>query len=187
MNIVTNRFLLRDFEPDDGPAFIAWHADPRFQERYGPEISDPDHAERLLQMFRTWAGEQPRRKYQLAVARRGGPGTLIGCGGIRRSEEHEDVAEMGLELARPYWGRHGYAVEIADALLTFAFDALGIETVRGVTASNNARAIRLATWFGAEAADAPATADWMLARGWKQTAWALKREQWDARRMTAFP
>lgn len=39
MHIVTKRFLLRDFVDDDGPAFLAYHADPvlmNFMDRKKP-------------------------------------------------------------------------------------------------------------------------------------------------------
>ena len=58
MEIVTKRFLLRDFVEGDFPAFAAYHADPRSLEFYGAEEAKPGHARELLDLIETWAGEQ---------------------------------------------------------------------------------------------------------------------------------
>ncbi len=67
MEIVTNRFLLREFTEENEPAFFAYHADPRYAEFWRPEEVEPDHTRELLRLFIQWAGEQPRPNYQLAV------------------------------------------------------------------------------------------------------------------------
>ena len=67
MEIVTKRFLLRDFIEADAPAFEAYHADPRSLEFYGADEAKPGHAQELLEIFKNWAGEHPRSNYQLAI------------------------------------------------------------------------------------------------------------------------
>lgn len=68
MEIITNRFLPREFTEEDEPAFLAYHADPRYAEFCGPEEVEPDHTRELLRLFIQWAGKQPRRNYQLAFS-----------------------------------------------------------------------------------------------------------------------
>jgi ribosomal-protein-alanine N-acetyltransferase len=70
MEIVTKRCFLRDFTAADTPAFVAYHADPRSHEFYGTDEATPGHAQALLALFTHWAGEQPRRNYQLAIVQR---------------------------------------------------------------------------------------------------------------------
>ncbi len=49
MEIVTKRFLLRDFREEDAAAFQEYHADPRSLEFYGLEEVKPGHAQQLLE------------------------------------------------------------------------------------------------------------------------------------------
>lgn len=73
LEIVTKRLLLREFTEGDLPALVGYYADPRYAEFAGPDEAQPDHARELLRMFTRWAGERPRRNFQLAVAPRREP------------------------------------------------------------------------------------------------------------------
>jgi ribosomal-protein-alanine N-acetyltransferase len=69
--IRTSRLLLRDFESDDWRSVRTYNADPQFV-RYllwGPE--DEDGARAFVGRCRAWAAELPRRRYELAIVRRG--------------------------------------------------------------------------------------------------------------------
>jgi ribosomal-protein-alanine N-acetyltransferase len=176
--IATRRYLHRDFAEGDRAAFLAYHADPRFLALYGSKEADPEHASDLLRTFALWAAERPRRNWQLAVVQREGAQALVGCCGLRRAGCEEGSAEIGVELAPAYWGRHGVALEIARALIGFGFGELGLQRLLGVTTSANARVTRLASWFGAtEIGSRPGPA-WMQARGWNEMAWQITREAW---------
>jgi ribosomal-protein-alanine N-acetyltransferase len=175
--IATRRFLLRDFAPADRSAFLAYHADPRYLALYGPEEAAPGHASGLLQTFALWAAERPRRNWQLAAVWREGE-VPLGCGGLRCAGCEEGSAEIGVELAPAYWGHHGVALEIARALIGFGFGELGLERLFGVTTSANARAGRLAGWFGATQIGSRPGPAWMQARGWTVTTWQVSRETW---------
>lgn len=174
MAITTKRFLLRDFTEDDGSAFLAYHADPKSLALYGPEEAVPGHAERLLQTFAFWASERPRRNFQLAVVRLKEPQVLVGCCGLRRAGLDDLRAEFGIELAPEYWGRHGFAIEIARAMIEFGFSKLGLQEIFGSTASDNTRVKRLATWFGATEVVGGAGP----ACRWDKTEWQMTYEGW---------
>ena len=184
MEIVTRRFLLRDFSESDRPAFLAYHADPHSLAFYGPDDAEPGHAQRLLETFKMWAGEHPRRNYQLAIIQRKEPQMLVGCCGLRSLGCEAGDAELGIELAPEYWGRYGYAIEVAVALCEFGFGDLGLEKVYGGTVSANARIARLARWFGAVMAKTSAGPAWMQDRGWTQIEWQMTRAQWEGVRLT---
>ena len=174
MEISTRRFLLRDFAADDAQAFIAYRADPRYARLYAPEESTPQHSEYLLTLFRAWSAQQPRQNYQLAVVQRREPFALIGCAGLRRAGVPDGEAELGMELAPNYWGRHAYAVEIGRALLDFGFRDLGLKAITGSTISANARISRLAEWFGAEMVATRPGPDWMTERDWSHADWRIQ-------------
>jgi ribosomal-protein-alanine N-acetyltransferase len=178
MEIVTKRFLLRDFVDSDESAFIAYQADPRMLEFYGDEEAKPGHAQKLLDTFRRWTQERPRSNYQLAIVRRDGSRRLVGCGGLRDVESAARTAELGIELAPEEWGRHGYAIEVLRALAKFGFEELSLNEIHGSTVSANARMARLASSLGAVATP-QATPAWMTARGWSRVEWRVTREEWE--------
>jgi len=176
--IPTRRFLLRDFTADDAQAFAAYRGDSRYARLYAPEESAPQHSAHLLTLFRDWAKQQPRQNYQLAVVQLGEPFALIGCAGLRRAGLPEDEAELGMELAPDFWGRHAYAVEIGRALLEFGFCDLGLHTITGSTISANDRISRLAEWFGAQTVAKRPGPEWMAERHWSHVDWRITLERW---------
>ncbi|MBD2123252.1 GNAT family N-acetyltransferase [Trichocoleus sp. FACHB-262] len=179
MEIVTKRFLLRDFIQEDEPAFMAYHADPKYAEFCAPEEVSPNRTRELLHLFGQWATESPRRNYQLAIRDRRKLHELIGCGGLRREGYGADQAELGIELAPQFWGRYAYAIEIAQALIHFGFRDLGLKEIRGVSVSANLRVTRLAQRYGFVEVGPRPSPSWMTARGWSQTEWQLTREAWE--------
>jgi ribosomal-protein-alanine N-acetyltransferase len=183
MEIFTRRFLLRDFVEEDSPAFAAYHADPRSLEFYGEEQAKPGHAHDLIALFKSWAEECPRRNYQFAIIQRKEPQLLLGCCGLRCAGSEAGKAELGVELAPQYWGGYGYAIEVMRALVEFGFGSLELNEIYGGTVSVNTRIARLASSFGAVAVTR-STPAWMLARGWSQVEWQVKREQWKSGRLT---
>jgi len=134
-----------------------------------------------LETFRLWAGERPRRNYQLAIVQLQEPQAMVGCCGLRGAGCETGRAELGVELAPQYWGRYGYALEVTHALLEFGFGDLGLCEIGGFTAGANARVARLASWFGAVAIATRPGPDWMRARGWRETKWRISRDCWERR------
>ncbi|MBD3884981.1 GNAT family N-acetyltransferase [Phormidium tenue FACHB-886] len=179
MEIVTKRFLLKDFTEDDQPAFSAYRADPRYAEFCTPEEVTPSYSRELLHLFSQWAAEHPRRNYQFAIIDRRDSQQLIGCGGLRGGGYSPDQAELGIELAPQFWGRYAYAIEVASALIEFGFGELGLNEIRGVSVSANSRVTRLAQRYGFVEIGSRPGADWMSERGWSQTEWQLTRKMWE--------
>lgn len=171
--IVTPRLVLRDFTPEDLPAYLEPQADPRYTEFYGPGETGPDFTRGLVERFVQWAAETPRRNYQLAVVLRESPGELIGSCGIRLHGCEAGTGEFGLELAPRHWGR-GFATEAAGAILNFGFRELGLQEIGGVTVTENVRVQRLVARLGFTQIERIPGPDWMSARGWSQSVWRLR-------------
>jgi [ribosomal protein S5]-alanine N-acetyltransferase len=177
MEIVTQRFLLRDFIPEDEPEFSAYRADPRYAEFCTAAEVTSSFSHELLQRFSQWATESPRRNYQLAIVARRSP-QFIGSAGLRREANDSKWAELGIELAPQFWGRYAYAIEIAEALIEFGFRDLNLQEIRGISVSANRRVTRLAQRYGFRAIAMPPSPDWMRERGWHQIEWQLTRQTW---------
>jgi RimJ/RimL family protein N-acetyltransferase len=178
MEIITKRFLLRDFVQEDEPAFLAYHADPRYAEFCSPEEVTLDFTHQLFQRFMQWATEVPRCNYQLAIVDRRNL-ELIGCGGLRQDRDAAGQAELGIELAPHYWGRYAYAIEIGKALIDFGFRDLGLEKIIGISVNVNLKVSRLAERYGFRAIDTQSGSDWMQMQGWSQIKWQMTRESWE--------
>jgi [ribosomal protein S5]-alanine N-acetyltransferase len=178
MEIVTKRFLLRDFIESDRSAFLDYQADPHNLTFYDPNDSSPDRASRLFDRFQAWAGERPRLNYQLAIVQRQEPYTLVGCCGLRGMSLAAGEMELGLEIAPAYWGRYAYAIEVGRALLDFGFRELQLDVISGSTVSANTRIAKLVEWMGAEVVAILPGAAWMSDRGWSEVHWRIARSQW---------
>lgn len=181
VEIVTRRFLLRDFVELDRSPFLDYQADPRNLRFYEPDQASPEHATRLFETFQRWAADRPRLNYQLAIVQRQEPYALIGCCGLRGMECETGEMELGIELAPTYWGRYAYAIEVGRALLDFGFRELGLEVISGSTVSANVRINRLAEWFRAEVVAIRPGSSWMSARGRNEVHWRIAREMWEHR------
>lgn len=182
MEIVTKRFLLRDFVESDRSPLLDYRADPRSQIFYEPGEASLENSIRLFEAFCTWASEQPRRNYQLAIVQQHEPYALVGCCGLRGRWRNAGEMELGIELAPDYWGCYAYAIEVGRALLDFGFEELKLDVISSSTVSANVRITRLAEWIGAEVvATRSAGSTWMSERGWNEIKWRITREQWERR------
>ncbi|MBD1914695.1 MULTISPECIES: GNAT family N-acetyltransferase [Cyanophyceae] len=181
MEIVTRRFLLRDFVELDRPSFLDYQADPRSQTFYEPSDANAEQAKRLFDTFLSWATDRPRTNYQLAIVQQQKPKALVGCCGLRGARCPAGEMQLGIELAPNYWGRYAYAIEVGRALLNFGFQELKLDVISGSTVSANKRIARLAEWVGAEVVAIRSGSPWMSKRGWNEVDWRITKEQWERR------
>ncbi|MBD2114245.1 GNAT family N-acetyltransferase [Nodosilinea sp. FACHB-141] len=181
MEIVTKRFLLRDFVELDRPSFLNYQADPRSQAFYEPSDATAEQATRLFDTFLSWAADRPRTNYQLAIVQQQEPKALVGCCGLRGAQYPAGEMELGIELVPNYWGRYAYAIEVGRALLNFGFQELKLDVISGSTISANKRIARLAEWMGAEVVAVRSGSPWMSERGWNEVDWRITKKQWNYR------
>lgn len=180
IQIRTPRFWLRDFEEEDRAAFVSYQTDPRYRRLY--DLGEgQDGALSLFDLFASWRRASPRENHQLGVfdvaTRR-----LCGCAGLRQAGAPPGVAVLGVELTPDDWGRYRLAIDVADALLAFGFDDLGVSSIVGDTASGNRRVEKLARRFGAEITASRPGPAWMAARGWHEVDWTIDRDRWTSSR-----
>lgn len=110
------------------------------------------------------------------------PQSLVGCCGLRTADSKPGRAELGIELAPDYWGRYGYAIEVARGLVDFGFTELGLQEIYGDTVSSHTRVERLARWFGAVAAKSLVHLTGCFLGGGVE--WQIKRDQWESVHLT---
>lgn len=183
--ISIGRTTLRDFEPADRAAFVAYQMDPRYRRLYDLD-ENPDRASALFSLFLGWQSEVPRRNFQLGVFDAAND-RLCGCAGLRQRPDDPETAVLGIELAPSDWGRYRVALDVTAGLVEHGFSKLGLRTIVGDTASGNKRVEKMARWFGARITDQREGPAWMRDRGWQEVDWTIRREEWqrsDKRRQT---
>lgn len=177
LRITTSRLELRDYAPQDLSAFVAYQADPRAREFYGPGEATPEQLAELLRTFVSWSLEQPRRNWQLAIALRDAPGVVVGSCGLRGAGLKAGHADLGIELSPELWGR-GYGTEATRAMLDFGFATLHLARVHCDTVSGNSRVAALLDRLGFVRARRTPGPAWMTERGWTHQQWELSAEDW---------
>ena len=176
MQLLVPPLLLRDYTAADGPAMLAYQRDPRYL-RYYP-WSERTAAEvcRLLQLFRDWQEEQPRRRFQLAIVL-AAEGRLIGSCGLRRNPQEDQAADLGYELNPDYWGR-GYATAAARAMVNFGFKELGLQRIAAWCLADNAAAARVLARLGFRRAGLLPRNEYFKGRYWDTLLFALTAAEW---------
>lgn len=178
MELLGDRITLREHVGEDWASLAAYQGDARYLQFNPADGSVPEQAKRLVDLFVTWAGQQPRENYQLGIVHRA-TGRLIGSAGLRTAAMAPGCAEFGLELSPDWWGS-GLATESSRLLLGFGFDTLALEQIRAVSVTENAQVARLVRRFGfvEGATFAGHENAWMRARAWTFTEWVLTKDAW---------
>jgi RimJ/RimL family protein N-acetyltransferase len=181
----TARLRLRRWVDDDLEPFASLNADPRVREYFpntlNREQSD-NEAARIRQRlsdtdFGLWAVEVP------------GAARFIGFTGLAvpRFEAHfTPCVEIGWRLAFDHW-RKGYASEAALAVLSYAFDTLGLDEVVSFTVPVNRRSIAVMKRIGMTRSPSddfahPALPDGHALR--QHVLYRIKRSGWTRRQRT---
>jgi len=168
--IITNRFMLRDFQSSDIDQFIAYQTDSAFSIFHHESELGESHARRVFHLFLDWQKPTPRRNHQFAISFLNDESSLIGSCGVRTDGCAPGDAVFGVELARPYWGRYRYAQEISEALISWAFDELKLSALVADTAFDNTAVARLAE-----------SAGFIRTHADDKQWWRLKHSTWAAR------
>jgi len=147
--IVTERLILRGFVVEDFEVYARIMADPDVTRFLGQG--------RPLTRFEAWrhmaaiVGHWALRGFGIWAVEERSTGRLIGRIGCHEPEGFP-AFEVGYVLARDAWG-HGYAREGVAASLRYARETLGRADITSIIRPANAASIRVATSFGALAAE----------------------------------
>lgn len=136
--VVTDRLALRPFVEGDLKAVRSYLSDPQVM-RF---VDDPYSDKQVKRFLARWVGDDPP---VLALVKRG-KGKVVGHV-IFHPYEHPDVYEISWVL-HPKYHRRGYATEIGQALLRYAFAELGAHRVFATTLEGNTAGLRLMRSLG---------------------------------------
>ena len=132
----TERLILRRWQDSDLEPWAAMNADPQVREHLG-EVMTRAQSDASVARFQQ---EFDARGYGWLAVEVRDTGTFIGFAGLDDVDEEMPLTgvEIGWRLTRTAWGV-GYATEAARAVLTFAFDTLGLPEVLALTTATNFR------------------------------------------------
>jgi RimJ/RimL family protein N-acetyltransferase len=140
----TPRLLLDAYGPDDEESFVALFQDTRVSRWMGdgPVAEAEDRALFGRIFSKVYAGDL----FDVWAVRR--EGLLVGHAEIKRTEAvggHEIVYALGPEV----WGS-GLGTELAEALVGYGFEVLGLTEVHATVAAQNQASLRLLGKIGFE-------------------------------------
>lgn len=142
----TSRLRLRQWRPEDWPAFAAMNADPKVA-RYLAAPLDAAASATLLERIEAEWRECGFGLWALEVADRA---EFIGFAGLHRVPEtlaFAPAVEVGWRLLPQHWD-HGYATEAAAAALADGFTRAGLTEVVSFTTLANIRSQRVMQRLG---------------------------------------
>ena len=123
----TDRLTLREFVESDWQAVHAYAADPqvvRFM-AWGPNTEE--ETREFIRRVMSHQDEAERRQFRFAVVL-AAQERLIGACSLCISNPANREAWIGYVYHRDAWG-HGYATEVAGALVAFGFGRLGLHRI----------------------------------------------------------
>ncbi|MFD6228891.1 GNAT family N-acetyltransferase [Streptomyces sp. NPDC060232] len=138
----TERLLLDPYIPEDEEAFVALFQDARVSRWMGD--GPTTEAEDRALFGRVFSKVYAEELFDVWAVRR--DGRLVGHAEIKRTDE-VDGHEIIYALAPEAWGC-GLGTEIAEAVVAYAFDRLGLTEVHATVAAPNTASLSLLTRIG---------------------------------------
>jgi RimJ/RimL family protein N-acetyltransferase len=165
--LTTERLVIRDFEPSDVDAFVAYRNDPEVARYQSWTVPYPaEVGQRFVAELAELEPGAPGAWYQLAITE---PGVgLIGDIGVHVRASDRSTCDIGYTLSRPAWGR-GYATEAVARVVTWLVDDLGIGVVAAEFDERNLASARLLARLGFSPRDGARRAVWV------DGGWAFER------------
>jgi RimJ/RimL family protein N-acetyltransferase len=183
MLINTERLLLREFNPDDWQALLAFQDDPRFQRFYPQEGNSELETRRFVQGWVAQQADVPRQSYQLAITLPES-GLLIGNVGLRvrwlgghQTGSHQ--GDIGYGVHPDHWGQ-GYATEAARAMLDLGFRELQLHRIWAQCNAENRASARVLIKIGMRLEGVLREHDRFKGRWWDEEIYAILVHEWQA-------
>ena len=144
--IATERLLLRRSRPEDAETISEYRSDPDVNRQQGWERTDPAGVLADIAEMSGRSPGEPGGWVQFTAEEREG-GRIVGDVGCAVADGEPNVIKVGYTISPAFQGL-GYATEAVRALVDYAFDTLGAETVRAHASAENAPSIRVAEKIG---------------------------------------
>ena len=144
----TKRLIVRSWTPDDGEDAFAIYGDPEVTRYLAGSIYQESIEQTQAWLARLIAKEAGMAPFGFWPVEERSTGRVIGHALLQYAKINgEDRVELGYGFARACWG-HGYATELALALLRYGFDTLELTEIYGVVIPENTASRRVLEKIG---------------------------------------
>lgn len=132
-NCLTERLRLEPIASNHTDDLLRLHSDPAIAKWYGGKWSAEQAQAFALSACQAWQSDGVHKW----IAYERTTDALVGRGGLSICEmDGKKQVEIGWALLGRFWG-YGYATEIGQAGLDYAFNVLGVQAVIATTESHN--------------------------------------------------
>lgn len=145
-SLETPRLVLRRFNEEDMPAFLAYRNDPEVARYQSWHSITESQAKDFINKQKSIQPGMPAEWFQFAIELKVS-GVLIGDCGVKVNQEETRQAEFGITLSLPYQGK-GLAYEAVTCMLDYAFNILGLHRVIAITDCLNQSSVMLLERLG---------------------------------------
>ncbi|HEX9712614.1 MAG TPA: GNAT family N-acetyltransferase [Actinomycetota bacterium] len=144
----TARLRARSWAPEDAEAGFAIYSDPEVMRYLGDGTGAPvPSVEAMRRTLEARAEREAGSPFGMWALEQLEDGIVVGSILLIPLENRGPDIEAGWHLGRAHWG-NGYATEAGRAILSYAFDTLGLERVIAVVYPQNEASLRVAERIG---------------------------------------
>jgi RimJ/RimL family protein N-acetyltransferase len=175
----TDRLVLREITPEDGPALQAFQNRPEQWQLQAVEPEElADSTLRIKRYFEYCGPEEARRLY-FYLARKISTHAVVGQVSLSRFF-HPALASLSFGVASEHWGR-GYATEMAQCVLSFGFCELGLHRISADIAIENQASRAVVEKTGMVHEGTARECIWAQGRWWSEARYAILRADFERR------
>ena len=137
-NITSERLRLRPILMDD--IEFVFNLFSRSETNRYSEYPDLKTREEAVEMYEKYMKPGGEGKFRVMIESQSGE--PMGTIGIYAYSKENKRAEVGYDLMREHWGK-GYMTEAVEALVSYGFDALGLERIEATVDPENVASMRV--------------------------------------------
>jgi ribosomal-protein-alanine N-acetyltransferase len=142
--LVTERLRLREIVNADAADILHFRGDRETQKYNTVPMRDEAEARSLIRTMQSWYVTRQAIQWGITLLEQD---RVIGICGVHDWSRRHQRAFIGYDLTREYWGR-GLAFEAMREVVRFGFEQLDLHRLEAITATENARSIRLLERLG---------------------------------------
>lgn len=174
--LVSERVLLRGWEPADLEAVYAYGSDPEVA-RYMAWDRHQSRADAAFFLDEIVAKGYREGELNYALCLRGAPEQVLGGVGLVRRDSEGRVFELGYVLARTAWGQ-GLVPEAGRLLLDHAFSTTSVERIYAPVFAVNGKSRRAAEKIGLRLEGILRSSLFLRGAAWDEAIYGVLRADW---------
>ena len=176
--IETERLILRQIQGSDADALFATFSDVEVMEFSGGKLphSTVEESRAFIRQLQHWYERHEGIEWSITHK---GDDTVIGTCGFHSFGEGFHRAEIGYELRRAYW-RQGIMSEALRAIVTFAFETMGLTRIEAVVDPGNEQSQGILRKLGFTHEGTLRHRYFFRDRFWNEDYFGLLKDEWKA-------